>query len=478
MQRPIRSRRRANNGVGKAIATLKVKGLFGQFDYEFPASDSQAHLPSDVVILYGDNGSGKTTLLNLTFHSLSAANNRGHRSAVAQIPFRRFEITLGDGSKIAMWRDSELTGGYWICLERADGPVLQTNFSIQRERKFASDEHEREFISFLKHVGQSIYFVSADRRILNDELPADSEMPAAPPFVGPEDADRVYEATRRFFAQHRPTSERPEALRAPSLMQAMELARSWITHQVLRAANRGTGSTHVIYSQVVKNIATSRVHDGSVGQELVDGLTSTLQSLSARSKGYARFGFTGELDVREMVELIRNAPAHDVPLIARVLQPYVEGTNASLDELTPVYKVTSLLIDLLAGFYTAKTVSFNLNRGFVVRGAQDNKRIDPMWLSSGEQQLLLLFCYALAVSDRDSIFIIDEPELSLNIKWQRKLIQSLLDIVAGGRVQFMFASHSIELVGEHLDKVLKLEPSTENAAATEADARVGPTHNS
>jgi len=78
-------------------------------------------------------------------------------------------------------------------------------------------------------------------------------------------------------------------------------------------------------------------------------------------------------------------------------------------------------------------------------------------LSSGERHLLLLFCNSFVAVDRPSILMIDEPELSLNIKWQRKLIYSLLDCIGESPVQYLFATHSMELLAQHRDKVAKLE---------------------
>jgi predicted ATP-binding protein involved in virulence len=52
--------------------------------------------------------------------------------------------------------------------------------------------------------------------------------------------------------------------------------------------------------------------------------------------------------------------------------------------------------------------------------------------------------------------MIDEPEISLNIKWQRQLIQSLLDVTKGSNIQFIFASHSMELLTPHRDRVVRL----------------------
>ncbi|MBK6481151.1 MAG: ATP-binding protein [Saprospiraceae bacterium] len=50
---------------------------------------------------------------------------------------------------------------------------------------------------------------------------------------------------------------------------------------------------------------------------------------------------------------------------------------------------------------------------------------DIKFLSSGEQQILILFSYIAFNSDDGRIFIIDEPELSLHIKWQEDFLDYL-----------------------------------------------------
>ncbi|MGL4709466.1 MAG: AAA family ATPase [Aeromonas veronii] len=100
-------------------------------------------------------------------------------------------------------------------------------------------------------------------------------------------------------------------------------------------------------------------------------------------------------------------------------------------------------------------MSFTLGSGFVIKNRLD-AILEPSKLSSGEQQLLLLFCYVLTARDNPSVFMIDEPEISLNVKWQRQLIQSLLDITEKSQIQFIFASHSIELFAQHRRRVVKV----------------------
>jgi predicted ATPase len=57
---------------------------------------------------------------------------------------------------------------------------------------------------------------------------------------------------------------------------------------------------------------------------------------------------------------------------------------------------------------------------------------------------------------RPSVFIIDEPELSLNVKWQRMLVSSLLAAAKDAQMQFVLATHSIELLARYNAYVVEL----------------------
>ena len=79
-------------------------------------------------------------------------------------------------------------------------------------------------------------------------------------------------------------------------------------------------------------------------------------------------------------------------------------------------------------------------------------------LSSGERHLLLIFSNTAIALGHPSIFIVDEPEISLNIKWQRSLIASLCRCIGDNPVQYVFATHSLEIISQYRDRVLKLSP--------------------
>ena len=82
--------------------------------------------------------------------------------------------------------------------------------------------------------------------------------------------------------------------------------------------------------------------------------------------------------------------------------------------------------------------------------------LDLQWLSAGEQQLFFLFCSAaLSQADR-CVFLIDEPELSLNVGWQRSLLRALLNIAGTSPTQFIVATHSLEILTEYRHRIIAL----------------------
>jgi len=82
--------------------------------------------------------------------------------------------------------------------------------------------------------------------------------------------------------------------------------------------------------------------------------------------------------------------------------------------------------------------------------------MDPEDLSSGEKQLLLLLLTILPLQSQSTVFLIDEPELSLNSSWLRQLINVLLRVIGDSPVEFIMATHSFELLAQHLDLAVNI----------------------
>ncbi len=67
-------------------------------------------------------------------------------------------------------------------------------------------------------------------------------------------------------------------------------------------------------------------------------------------------------------------------------------------------------------------------------------------LSAGEKQLLLIFFTIFLQDERPSILLLDEPEISLHIIWQQKLINTLRQL--NPNCQLIIATHSPGIFGK------------------------------
>jgi predicted ATP-dependent endonuclease of OLD family len=87
--------------------------------------------------------------------------------------------------------------------------------------------------------------------------------------------------------------------------------------------------------------------------------------------------------------------------------------------------------------------------------SRSGKVLTPQLLSSGEKQLLILMSETLLQRQKPTIFIADEPELSLHVIWQERLIESLHSL--NPNAQIIVATHSPDIVGPLVKKAINME---------------------
>lgn len=103
--------------------------------------------------------------------------------------------------------------------------------------------------------------------------------------------------------------------------------------------------------------------------------------------------------------------------------------------------------------YSNKILSIKADSGIRFIAKNETKSILYFeQLSSGEQQVLLLFYELLFKSDIDSLVLIDEPELSLHIAWKYLFIENIQNIIgANPQQQYIIFTHSPSIINNHWD---------------------------
>jgi predicted ATPase len=75
-----------------------------------------------------------------------------------------------------------------------------------------------------------------------------------------------------------------------------------------------------------------------------------------------------------------------------------------------------------------------------IRFSQIGETLVPYQLSSGEKQILAILLTVLVEDQQHYILFMDEPEVSLHIEWQKRLIELILEL--NPNVQIILTTHS------------------------------------
>ena len=431
------------------IKEIIVTKLFGHYSYNLPKKGEDKDL-SKLFILYGDNGAGKTTVLNLIFYLLSTKDRSGFKTKLAQTKFKKFAIKLTNGIEIGALRKDSFIGSYIYYIKKGSRNIkslfLETSTDENEIRIKQGSPEDIEFRSILEYIRSlniSIYFLSEDRKTLSSTYSTDHE----------DEVDHFYSSSGIELSRSHELIRTKKYLNEKRLSLELTVERfiDWIRKQVIQSSKTGETNTLQIYSELIKNV--------NKPQEKLPSITVLLKEidkLETQSEKLFKIGLIDNLDFNELKNSIKSIKGENKKSLPSILQLFINSTKARLNALQGLYEVITDFVDSINNFYTSKKLFFNLSKGFSIQHSSGEKLRLEM-LSSGEKQLLLLFINTITATDQATIFIIDEPEISLNIKWQRMLLKTLLKFSAKNYVQFIIATHSIELLAPNSTNVIKLE---------------------
>lgn len=438
------------------ISAIGVEGLFGRLQYRHEIPTDVEGNPAPLLLLYGDNGCGKTTLLNIVHHLLSPADNRGHRTALARIQFKAIDLSLSNGHVITARRKESLIGSFTVTVfDSAGGVVARREYKADETLTVRPDPWDMEHL-------QALADPESDRGAEMDRADDDytrylKSQRFVPLFLRDErqmDSD-IWESDQGLRRRQLEATQPRVGPGVRALETALHGASNAIRDLSIVANAVGASGTNTIYLTVLEGLLS-----GGLSLEEAEPVRLSLQArideLGKRNNLYAAHGFVPKLELLGFREIIERIPPDRVSIAQEVLLPFLTGLEKRLESLDPVYQVTSALVSSLNGFLTDKRAHYQPRTGLRVTSFNGDP-LRPELLSSGERHLLTLLCSAVIARRRSTTFLIDEPEISLNVKWQRKLLPALMEITKGSSVQFLIASHSIEVLTPYQDSIFLMD---------------------
>lgn len=438
--------------------------------------------PQRLVLLHGDNGSGKTTILRLVWNTLSAADDKGHRSFIARTPFRKLVIRLADGSVVRVVKVRELVGDFQITLQCPDQEELVATYEFDERRMIVSRRRhddlaslelmawhqdrlaragdanaadvretearlraieesrlaERRYFAFLEDVVGMPLFLADDRTLYSDdpEIHRNRER-----LRGREDPDHLVERLSRLVFIE--------------LQVAMNRVNDLIRGLTIGGQNDGSANSNAIYAAVLRQLASSptRPSEDSKHEPALDQLAR----IAKIAPGFEEFGLVPPFDAADFRQLLSYASERPLvgDLAEQVISPYLSSLSARYAALQEAHDLLQALVPTTNDFLSEKQMRFTPRGGLSI-ATSDNEPLGVDSLSSGERQLLMLLCTTIHARVDTRLFIIDEPELSLGVEWQRKILDVLLELTEGTGLQFLVATHSIEIISARPASLVQL----------------------
>lgn len=144
------------------------------------------------------------------------------------------------------------------------------------------------------------------------------------------------------------------------------------------------------------------------------------------------------------------------------LEKYLVELSIYLEDANAKYKVFESIIDKLDLYqqivnHKLRFKSMKLSRTEGIQVISDEDVLLSLSdLSSGEQEILVLF-YKLIFESDVSLLMIDEPEISLHIAWQKEIMDDLRNIVKFNKnIQVIIATHSPQIISNNWDLQIDL----------------------
>jgi predicted ATPase len=446
------------------LTRIIVVGLHGRYDYDLdlvPPRESEDRL----ALLYGENGSGKTTLLRLLWDLLSPSPSSGHRSRISKVVFTRFEVQFSNGHSIAAQRKLPVSGPYEIEIRKrkrlfsksawpdkspyeeyfgtwsiADLEEKTAQFEPEIRKSAEETLEQKRFLQFVESLGSAPYFLADDRTTSSDSFPNET--------IARGGRARLSEAG---------DDSKPSSL-ALELDKSIKRANEMLRQMSIGGTASGSQNANTVYMDVLRQIGASseRLQQQESALDSREKFVRKVADLGERSKSFEELGLTPKFVSAEFLRAIRRVPAEQLPMAISIVDPYIESLTARLNALQNAETVLRTFLGETNRFLTDKELTFSPAGGLRIRLA-DGQHLQARQLSSGECHLLLLLCNALLAREGSTLFIVDEPELSLNVKWQRRVLRALLACTDGTNVQFLVATHSIELLSAYRANVVQVD---------------------
>lgn len=420
------------------LKDFKITGLFKRFDHHIRFQDN-------VTIIIGDNGVGKTVCLKI----LDSIFNKKF-TYLFEICFTSVELSFGKEKWIITKRIEQSENNLLFLQERE---MLVVSSNLNGEFVFFKDDHMQRLPPYFTRISENEWL---DRRrgitVNEQELYMkygnrwrDLDLVDLPDWVVKgmsKNRVRLIDTQRIYNLEQSGKS--------------IEIRRmvTKFAEEVTRLIQAERNKAELITAELDRSFPTRLISLLNSKKDVsADNVLNQLKDLANMQANLHNVGLSQYYQDRQIPKLDRI----DQP-IWRVLSLYADDSARKLHTYDSLLAKLQLFLGVINKRFDYKKCKIDVEKGFVFVSDIDENEIIPLEdLSSGEQNEIVLFYDLLFNCGEKDLILIDEPELSLHIKWQQSMISDLMGICGENNLNLLLATHSPDLIGNHWSLVQKME---------------------
>lgn len=440
------------------IERVQVSGLFGLFTHPITLN-----LDKRLTIIHGANGLGKTIILRMI-----AGLFQGNFGVFRRVPYDMFEVYFEDGRKLTVRTRPMPSDGGQLLLPSTEDVPRQVSVTLEGgkfpetyspgmnriTRRPSLIDRIEHYLPFLTRVGPETW---RDERIgevldLEDVVERYHDDAPLPAYEVADEPKGVRELRRslnvRLIRTQRLDAEeesRRGATQRRSTVPAVERNSLALTHHI-----RGILEEYASVSQRLDRSFPIRLFQQNSSADMsASDLRARLAELEARRSELHAFGFL-DLDTS-----LNEVPDEILERRRDVFSVYVSDVAQKLAVFDDVAHRVAELLRIVNARFKYKKLEISRERGYVLR-SDTGKELKPSDLSSGEQHELVMIHELIFNTQKNSLILIDEPELSLHLEWQQRFLDDLSRVSKISGFDVLIATHSADIIGANWDLTVEL----------------------
>lgn len=422
------------------VSRVAVEGFWDTHDFKI-------QLFPQVTFLIGQNGTGKTTLINLLAAALTADFRTLYRIAFKKITINLDSVDDNSKATITVVKGVKSEKEIETIDYHLKSPLLEHKFStisspepaiLRRVNPIRYADSHRLLSNDLSEKLRSIVevnWISVNRMPILERAPDERALESTVDLR----LDNISNRLVRFLSKlSKEKDDEVRKFQESLFISLIDLPKGAAMFDVSALAS---------FDESLEALAGifEELHvDQARYSSLLEMFKQTGKNIIAKNEGKRRKRGASDITIDDAAFL------YGLRRVSDVVDRWYELQKQLAGIFTPREKFLKICNELLQ----RKQLEISASNELQFK-SRTGKPLSPMQLSSGEKQLLILLMETLLQEEKPAVLIADEPELSLHVLWQERLVDSLRTL--NPSVQIIAATHSPDIVGRLADRAIDME---------------------